>query len=323
MRLEWTTLLLGRDNRLLDLNELLFFVHVCREQSFTSAARRLRVPKSNISRAVMRLETRLGVRLLERTTRRVSLTEVGELYLDRCERVLEEAEEADLLVDALQARPRGTLRVGVHIGFFQLLTASALCEFLVAYPDLRLQFQMHRGDVPSRDRNVDLSILAGPLEDSGLLVKSIVRFRLGMYAAPSYLENRDLPGSPADMNRHCCLLKSGVSGEGSAAVWRLRRGSEMQEIRIQSRVSVPDPTTHYQLAVAGLGVALLSQSLARVDVEKGCLVRLLPEWEPDPVEIFAVYPSRLNSSPKVSAFVKFLQNHLGVTPQRKVRGENA
>jgi DNA-binding transcriptional LysR family regulator len=307
-----------------DLNELQFFVQVCKEQSFTLAAIRLGIPKSNISRAVLRLEERLGVRLLERTTRRVRLTEVGELYLDRCQRVLEDAEEADLLIDALQARPRGKLRVGVHIAFFQLFPAPVLREFLSMYADLRLQFQMHGGYGPSRDRNVDLSILGGPLEDSGSMVKSIVRIRLGAYASPSYLENCEIPSSPADLHQHSCILKCGMSGErGESTIWRLRRGSEIQKIRIESRVSLPDPMIHHQLAVAGVGVALLSQTLARVDVEEGRLVRLLPEWEPDPVELYAVYPSRLNSSPKVRAFVQFLQKHLATDSLPKLRRNRA
>jgi DNA-binding transcriptional LysR family regulator len=294
-----------------DLNELQFFVQVSKEQSFTLAAKHLGVPKSNISRAILRLEERLGVRLLERTTRSVTLTEVGELYLDRCQRVLEEAEEAELLIDALQANPRGRLRVGVHIGFFQLVPAPVLREFLAMYPELRLQFQMHSGNASSRERNVELSIRSGPLEDSGFFLKPVVRIRLGVYASPSYLENRKIPSSPADLRRHSCITKCGMSGEpGDSTIWRLRCGAEVKEIRIESRLSVPDPNVHHQLAVAGVGVALLSQSLARGDVQDGRLIRLLHDWEPDPVELYAVYPSRLNSSPKVRAFVQFLQKRL-------------
>jgi DNA-binding transcriptional LysR family regulator len=308
----------------IDLNELQLFVQVCKEQSFTLAAKHLGVPKSNISRAILRLEERLGVRLLERTTRSVALTEVGELYLDRCQRVLEEAEEAELLIDALQANPRGRLRVGVQIGFFQLITAPVLREFLATYPELRLQFQMHSGDAPSRERNVDLSIRGGPLEDSGFFRKSIVRIRLGVYASPSYLENRKIPSSPADLRRHSCITKCGMFGEpGDSTIWRLRCGPEMKEIRIESRLAVPDPNVHHQLAVAGVGVALLSQSLARADVQDGRLVRLLHEWEPDPVELYAVYPSRLNSSPKVRAFVQFLQRRLATDSLPKLEENRA
>ena len=125
-----------------DLNELQFFVQVSREQSFTLAAQRLGVPKSTVSRAIARLEARLGVRLVERTTRSVSLTEAGELYLDRCQRVLEEAEQADILIGAMQAKPRGRLRVGAPVTFARAILAPILGDFLALYPDLRLHLQL-------------------------------------------------------------------------------------------------------------------------------------------------------------------------------------
>lgn len=235
-----------------------------------------------------------------------------------------EAEEADLLIDALQAKPRGRLRVGIHIGFFQLVPAPLLKEFLGMYPELRLQFHMHSGDGPSREKNVDLSFRGGPLEDSGFLVKSIMRIRLGTYASPSYLETRNIPSSPADLRQHSCITKCGMPGEsGDSVIWRLCRGPEVKEIRIESRVSLPDPTTHHQLAVAGVGVAMLSQSLARRDIQEGRLVRLLPEWEPDPFELYAVYPSRLTSSPKVRAFLQFLQKRLVTSSLPKLEENRA
>lgn len=298
---------------MIDLNELRFFVQVSKAQSFTLAAKHLGVPKSSVSRAIFRLEDRLGVRLVERTTRSVALTEVGEIYLDRCQRMLEEAEQAELLIDALQAKPHGTLRVGVPVAFARSILGPILGNFLALYPELRLHLQLLAAETSSRERSLDLVIRPGPLEDSGLLVKPLMQIRLGAYASPLYLENRDIPDSPAALRQQSCITMScGVFGEpGDSAIWRLRRGSNVQEVRVESRVSVPDPVINHQLAVAGAGVALLAQSMARVDVEQGRLVRLLPDWEPEPVELHAVYPSRLNSSPKVRVFLEFLREHLG------------
>jgi DNA-binding transcriptional LysR family regulator len=292
-----------------DLNELQMFVHVSQAQSFTAAARRLDVPKSSVSRAIRRLEGRLGVRLVERTTRSVALTEAGEIYLDRCQRVLEEAEQADLLMGALQAKPRGRLRIGAPATFARAILAPILGAFLTQYPELRLNVQLLDGDVARREKNLDLEIRPGPLADSGLLVKPLMRIRLGAYASAAYLADNDAPDSPAALREHRCITTScGVFGEpGDSAVWRLRRGSEVQEIRVESHVSVPDPTINHQLAIAGAGVTLLAQSSTLADVEHGRLVRVLPEWEPDPVEIHAVYPSRLASSPKVRVFLQFLR----------------
>jgi DNA-binding transcriptional LysR family regulator len=294
-----------------DLNELQFFAQVAKAHSFTMAARRLGVPKSSVSRAVRRLEGRLGVRLVERTTRNVALTEVGEVYLDRCQRVLEEAEQADLAVGALLARPHGKLRVGAPAIFARSILGPILGEFLATYPELRLHLQLLGGEASLPERGLDLVIRPGPLEDSGL-AKPLMRIRLGVYASPRYLEHRAIPDSPAALRQQSCITTScGTFGEpGDSTIWRLRRGSELKEVRVESRASVPDPAINRQLAVAGAGVVLLAQSIARPDVEQGRLVRLLPDWEPDPVELHALYSSRLNSSPKVRAFLEFLRERL-------------
>lgn len=300
-----------------DLNELQLFVQVCKEQSFTLAAKRLGMPKSTVSRAIASLESRLGVRLVERTTRSVSLTEVGALYLDRCQRVMEEAEQADLLVGALQAKPRGRLRVGAPVTFARAILAPILGDFLALYPELRLHLQPLSGGPNEREGSLDIVIRPGPLEDSGMLVKPLMRIRLGIYASPLYLAGRALPESPPALRHHSCITAGcgGAQGEPTeTTVWRLRRGLELQETRVESRVSVPDPTINYQLALSGAGIALIGQAMARRDVEAGHLVRILPEWEPEPVELHAVYPSRLSSSPKVRAFLQFLRERFSGDP---------
>jgi DNA-binding transcriptional LysR family regulator len=292
-----------------DLNELQFFVHVSQTQSFTRAAKRLGVPKSSVSRAIRRLEHRLGVRLVERTTRSVALTEVGELYLDRCQRMMEEAEQADLAVGALQGAPRGTLRVGAPVAFARSILAPRMGEFLALYPELRVHLQLLNGEESLRDANLDLIVRAGQLEDSGLLVKPLMQIRLGAYASPAYLASHTMPESPANLLEHRCITTTcDTYGEpGDFTTWRLRRGTELKEVKVQARASVSDPTINHQVALAGAGVALLAQSVVQADVEQGRLVRVLPEWEPEPVELHALYSSRLNSSPKVRVFLEFLR----------------
>jgi DNA-binding transcriptional LysR family regulator len=297
-----------------NLNELQFFVHVSQAQSFTKAAKRLGVPKSTVSRAIRRLEDRLGVRLVERTTRRVALTEVGELYLNRCQRVMEEALQADLAVGALQAKPRGTLRVGAPVAFARSILAPRMGEFLAMYPEVRVHLQLLNGDESPREGSLDVMIRAGVLEDSGLLVKPLMRIRLGAYASPGYLESRKVPTAPADLLELSCITTScDTHGEpGDFTMWRLRRDGELKEVRVNVRFSVPDPTINHQLALAGVGVALMAQSVVREDVEDGRLIRVLPDWEPEPVELYALYPSRLDSSPKVRVFLQFVRERFGV-----------
>jgi DNA-binding transcriptional LysR family regulator len=296
-----------------NLNELQFFVHVSQTQSFTKAAKRLGVPKSTVSRAIRRLEERLGVRLVERTTRRVALTEVGELYLNRCRRVMEEAQQADLAVGALQGKPRGTLRVGAPMAFARSILGPRMGEFLAMYPEMRVHLQLPNGDESPSEGSLDVVIRSGALEDSGLLVKPLMRIRLGAYASPGYLASRKVPATLADLVELSCITTScDTRGEpGDFTTWRLRREGELREVRVDVRVSVPDPTINHQLALAGAGVALLAQSVVREDVDQGRLVRVLPDWEPEPVELHALYPSRLDSSPKVRVFLQFLRERFG------------
>jgi len=303
-----------KETIMVDLNDLQYFVQVSQAQSFTRAAKRLGVPKSNISRAIRRLENRLGVRLVERTTRKVALTEVGEVYLSRCQRMMEEAEQADLAVGALQGKPRGTLRVGAPVAFARSILGPVMGEFLRLYPELRLHLQLLNGNESPREGSFDVVVQAGVLEDSGLLVKPLMQVRLGAYASPAYLLDQKLPETPADLVGLSCITTTcDTLGEpGEFTTWRLCRGAELKEVKVNARVSVPDPTINHQLALAGAGIALLAQSVVRADVEQGRLIRILPEWEPAPVELHALYPSRLDSSPKVRAFLGFLRERFGM-----------
>ncbi|HEX4007946.1 MAG TPA: LysR family transcriptional regulator [Acidobacteriaceae bacterium] len=299
-----------------DLNELQYFVRVCEEQSFTKAARRLHIPKSRVSRGLQRLEQRLGIRLLERTTRRVALTEVGQIYLHHCRRVMEEAEQAEAAVGALQAVPRGRLRVGVPVPFARWLLAPILGDFLARYPELQVDVQLLNGDVFPRDGSLDILVRAGSVGDAGLLVRRLMEVRQGIYASPGYLDRHGRPRTPAALRSLPCVTTrcDMVGGESiGSTTWKLRRGDEVAEVQMEARISVPDPAIHQELTVAGVGLSALSQGMVRTDVEAGRLVRLLPDWELDPVEIYAYYPSRLNSSPKVRIFLDFLKEKIGTT----------
>jgi DNA-binding transcriptional LysR family regulator len=228
--------------------------------------------------------------------------------------VLEEAEQADAEIGALLATPRGRLRIGAPAIFARVILEPILGEFLAAYPELRLSLHLLNAETSARDKNLDLMIRPGPLEDSGLLVKPLLRVRLASYASPVYLKDRETPASPGDLRRHNCITTHcGAFGEtGDSTVWRLRSGDEWKEVCLESRVAAPDPTITLQLAVAGVGVAMLSQASVRADVAQGRLVWLLPDWEPEPVQLHALYSSRLSSSPKVRAFLQFLRDRLGL-----------
>lgn len=291
------------------LDQMQCFVYVARHESFTLAAHELGMPKSGVSRAVACLEERLGVRLVLRTTRSVMLTEAGELYRAQCERMLEEAELAELVITQMHEQPKGRLRVGATVAFARFILGPLLPSFLRRYSEIDLSLHLLGSTASPNGENLDVAIRPGPLPDSSSILTPVYKIRLGLYASPSYLDGRTAPVSPQELKELDCITTGcGVHGEPvDKCVWRLHAGSETQEIRVHSRISVPDPTINYQLALAGSGVALLSQSVAEADVAAGRLVRLLPAWEPASVELYAIYPARLNSSPKVRAFVEFLR----------------
>ncbi len=292
-----------------DLNELQYFVHVSQAQSFTEAAKRLNVPKSSVSRAVTRLERRLGIRLMARTTRTVGLTEAGEVYLRHCKRILDEAEEADLAIGGMVGTPRGTLRVAAPVAFARGILAPVLGTFMHRYPELRLQLELLNTNRAYRDGQVDVIIHPGPLADSGLLVTPIMRIQLGLFASPGYVAKHGTPQAPADLAQHACVSTScGAAGERfNSALWRLRNGSEVREIRINSRAAMPDPSMNYELARADVGIAILNCAAVAKDVQQGRLLPVLPDWQPDPVELHALYSERLSTSPKVRVFIEFLR----------------
>jgi DNA-binding transcriptional LysR family regulator len=292
-----------------DLNELQFFVLVAQTRSFTQAAKRLSIPKSSVSRGIGRLEKRLGVQLIERTTRSVRLTELGKLYLTHCQRVIEEAEHADIAVGAMLATPRGKLRVGAPVAFARFVLGPLMNEFLATYPELRIHIELLNTRDRGEEEGFDMVVRTGPLESSGWLVKPLMRVRLGIYASPAFLKQHRRPESPGDLQQFPCIVTScGPLGEAEDfAIWSLQRNSEKREVNVIARVSVPDPSVHRQLALAGAGVAILGLAEVVTDLKQRRLVRLLPDWEPEPIELHALYPSRLSSSPKVRALLEFLR----------------
>lgn len=293
-----------------NLNELQTFTLVAQLRSFTGAAERLKLPKSSVSRAIRSLEERLQVQLIQRTTRSVRLTEAGRLYLSHCERVMEEAEQADIAIGAMMATPKGNLRVGAPVAFARFVLEPLMNEFLQRYPEVSVQIDLLHAKERHSDEGFDMIVRAGPLEDSGWLVRPLMRVRLGLYAKSALFKGHRRPLSPAELQQYPCIVSScGPLGEGAHALWKLQRERELREVQVNARVAVPDPSVHHQLALQGVGVAMLGQAQVVADVKERRLVRVLPEWEPEPIDLYALHPSRLAASPKVKALLDFLIQH--------------
>lgn len=286
----------------MDLNELLIFARVAEAHSFTAAAKTLRMPKSTVSRKIAELEARVGAQLIQRTTRKLRLTEVGEAYYGHCARVVAEAEAAEAAVTKLQSSVHGLLRVTtpVNFGFLGLISG----EFLSAYPDVQLEMTCTDRQVDLVEEGYDLAVRAGPLADSALKARRLGTIDSYVVAAPAYVERRGAPASPAELKEHDCLVfNGGRSGRG----WTLQSGSRSLEVPVRARLKVNEFDMLHGVVRAGSGIALLESSFCVDDLAEGRLVRILPGWTSPGTPVHALYPASRHLSPKVSAFLDFLK----------------
>jgi DNA-binding transcriptional LysR family regulator len=286
----------------MDLNELLVFAKVVQAGSFTVAARGLRMPKSTVSRKVSELEERVGAQLLQRTTRKLRLTDVGQAYYEHCARIVAEAEQAELAVTRMQAAPHGLLRVTAPLTFSFL--APIVAEFLKHYPEVQLELVCTDRSVDLVQDGFDLAVRAGRLADSSLIARKLGSVERVVVAAPSYLAERGAPRNPKDLERHDCLV-FGAGMEGN--VWTLHSGNKSVQVSVRARMVVNEPDMLRAVALAGAGIALLPTLPSVTDFTSGRLRRLLPDWSSSGAPVHAVYPGTRHHSPKVMAFVDFLR----------------
>lgn len=286
----------------MDLNEMLVFARVASTGSFTAAAADLGMPKSTVSRKVTDLESRLKARLLNRTTRKVSLTDVGRTYYDYCARIVAEVEDAERAVTNLQELPRGVLRVttGPNVAFL----APILNDYMKRYPEVKLEIFCTGRTVDLIEERFDLAIRAGALGDSTLIGRSMGKVRWFLVGAPAYLKKHGRPQSLDELKRHQCIV-FGTSPSGAAL--RLQRGDKTAHVEPPARLMVNDFDLVHSAARAALGLALLPAYLCGDDIRARRLERVLPDWEAPPVPVHVVYPGARYLSPKLKTFVDHLQ----------------
>jgi DNA-binding transcriptional LysR family regulator len=287
----------------MDLNEILVFTRVVQSGSFTASAKALKMTKSSVSRKLTELEDRVGARLLQRTTRTLSLTDVGRAYYERCARVIAELEEAELAVSRMQATPRGLLRVTVPLAFGQLGTVVA--ELLKRYPDVRVEIVATDRQVNLIEEGFDVAVRAGPLADSSLHARPLGAARRVLAAAPSYLKRRGTPKAPAELDGHERLA---FATAPALAAWTLRGDGKSVSVSAPARLVVNDFDLLQEAARSGLGIASLPEFMCRNDFERGRLRPVLARWCTEETPIHAVYPSTRHLSPKVMAFVDLLRD---------------
>lgn len=285
----------------MDLNEIAVFARVVQTGSFTAAAAALGMPKSSVSRKVSELEERLKSRLLQRTTRTLSLTDVGRTYYEYCSRIVAEVEEAERAVSSLQDTPRGPLRVTAPLNF--AFVGPIVAEYLKRYPEVQLELVCTDRVVDLVEERFDVAIRAGTLADSTLIARSLGHAPRFLVASPAYLKKRTRPKAPEDLAQHDCML----FGAGAERGLRLERDGRVVELQVPVRFRVNDSDMLHAAAVAGLGVALVPLFRCTSDLKNRRLERVLPGWNAPLTPINAVYPSTRHLSPKVKRFVDHVQ----------------
>jgi DNA-binding transcriptional LysR family regulator len=289
------------------LAEMEAFIQVVDSGGFTEAARKMGLSKSAVSKNVSALEARLAVRLLNRTTRRVSPTEVGLAYYDRARVVLSDAAEADSMVTAMQAVPQGSLRVSAPVSFGIHHLSEAVARFLCAFPQVDVNLVLDDRFAELVAEGFDVAIRIGVLEDSSLKARKLAETRRVLVAAPGYLAANGTPGRLEDLNSHNLLHYSHLS---TGNFWRLQTASgQERQIRVGGRLTANNGESLMKAAEAGIGIALLPTFLLGDALATGRLVELLPGRAPDLLGIHALFPQGRFPQPKLRAFVDFLVEH--------------
>ncbi|MFD2165793.1 LysR family transcriptional regulator [Thalassotalea euphylliae] len=292
-----------------DLNDLMVFKKVVDLGSFTKAADALDLPKSNISRKVTRLEQALSVRLMERSTRSLHLTEIGQVYYQHCQRISDELTQADLCIENLSEAATGTILLGCSVGVGQSLIAPLLSDFNQAYPNVNVDLKLTNRRVDVIEEGYDLVVRVGESPDSNLISKRLQTVTMRFYASNTYVEICKDAGvtfdNPSDLNDHGCLY---MNENSNKSIWHVCVGDKEQDVNISPLMMSNDFNVLKSLAEQGLGITLLPEYM--VDSADSDLVEVNSDWVGRSVNFYAIYPSRLGATPKVVAMVDFLAQRI-------------
>lgn len=286
-------------------NDLLLFARIVEAGSFSRAAERVQLPKSTVSRRIALLEQKLGERLLQRTTRKLVVTEFGASLLEHARKVVEEVEAAGALAQHRQGEPSGKLRMSVPGDFANSGLQEVIARFIARYPAVSLEMDLSPRRVDLIAENFDIAIRMGDLpDDSSLNARPIMLEHFGLYASPAYLGRNGLPEHPDDLLQHdlLCLL----SRYGGAVPWVLTRGKVRWERQLPGRLNANSPELLARIAAQGAGIAASSLTFAAPYVQTGELVRVLPEWELPSSSGWAVFPGRRLMPAKTRAFLDLM-----------------
>jgi DNA-binding transcriptional LysR family regulator len=286
------------------LNDMAVFVEVVKARSFRRAAEAIGMPNSTLSRRISGLEKAIGLRLLNRTTRRIELTEAGQLYFERCKRIVDEARLAHEQLGEMLAQPSGVLRASLPVDFAIIYLAPLIAEFAQRYPDISFEFDLTPRRVDLVTEPFDVAIRIGESRDSNLIACQLARLPRYLYASPRYLEIFGEPNQPADLARHESLL---LLAQPNA--WTLHHGNETVEVAVGGRFRLNGIGMMRRLATLDLGIAMLAEEIVADELVEGRLRRVLPQWQGAPIPVYAITETRLLPA-KTQRFIEFLREKL-------------
>jgi DNA-binding transcriptional LysR family regulator len=293
-----------------DLNDMLYFAEVAERGGFAAAGRALGMPKSRLSRRISELESRLGVRLLQRTTRKLSLTEVGEIYLRHCSGLRDQAHAAGEAVEQMQAAPRGTVRVACPVTLAQNAVGRLIPLYMAQHPQVKIDLRVTNRVVDLVEEGIDVALRVRlDLDESGsLVVKNLGASSGFLVASPLQIQRQGQPASLAELGRLDTVAMSSQDGKSS---WKLidPQGNEVL-FKHEPRYVADDLQTLKLAILAGTGFSFLPADLAAAELEAGSLVQLLPDWTRRSGKVHAVFPSRRGQVPAVRSFLDFMGDHL-------------
>lgn len=293
------------------LTSMQVFTRVARAGSFVAAANEMGISRAMATKHIMQLENNLGIRLFNRTTRRLSLTEVGTAYLERCLQILDEIEETELAVTQMQTEPRGTLKISSPPFFGTYHLAPAIADYIKRFNDIKFNLIFKGGMVDLIEEGLDLAIRVGELSDSSLIARRLANSRLVVCGAPSYMEKFGSPTVPEDLQQHNCLVNWGLP-PGDAWKFKIKGKEIIIKVTGNFQANVADAAR--LAAINGMGLTILPTYMIGKDLQKGKLRVTLQEFEPASRPICAVYPHRRHLSAKVRTFVDFICERLQPKP---------
>ncbi|RJG49896.1 LysR family transcriptional regulator [Motilimonas pumila] len=279
------------------------FVAVVQSHSFTGAANKLGTSVVQISRRVSALETRLGVKLLHRTTRKVSLTTAGEIYFNQCQLLVEGLEMAELAVTQMQLTPSGKLKITAPMTYGEKFIAPVILDFLAAYPQIDIELILTNQTLDLIDNNIDIAIRLGHLTDSSLKARKLATRQLYVCASPAYLERSGEPHTLSELSQHSCLV-------GSVDFWRFREQDKGKSLKVSGRIKCNSGLALLEAASKGVGLVQLPDYYVRRGLDEGSLVEVLQAYRDQPEGIWALFPPTKRTSVKVRLLLDFLVERL-------------